>query len=131
MLQAITAILLCQLAGETISAASGLPLPGPVIGMVLLFIVLTVKQGVPQDIGAVGDTLLSNLSLLFVPAGVGIMQHAARLEDEALPIGAALIVSTFATIAVTALVMQRMGPGRRSDPANKAQKSSAGENGEL
>ena len=114
MLQALTAILLCQLAGEAISAASGLPLPGPVIGMVILFVVLAIRKGVPKDIGAVGDTLLANLSLLFVPAGIGIMQHAARLKDEALPVITALVVSTLATIAVTAFVMNRMGPGRRT-----------------
>ena len=112
MLQALTAILLCQLAGEAISAATGLPLPGPVIGMVILFAVLAVRKGVPKDVGAVADTLLSNLSLLFVPAGVGIMQHAARLQNEALPVITALVVSTFVTVAVTALVMQRMGPAR-------------------
>ncbi|MBP0615142.1 CidA/LrgA family protein [Jiella mangrovi] len=116
MLQALTAILLCQLAGETISAASGLPLPGPVIGMVILFAVLAIRKGVPKDIGAVGDTLLSNLSLLFVPAGVGIMQHAARLEDEALPVIVALVVSTLVTIAVTALAMKLMGKGRQDGP---------------
>ncbi len=112
MLQALTAILLCQLAGETISAASGLPLPGPVIGMVILFAVLVIRKGVPKDVGAVGEALLGNLSLLFVPAGVGIMKHAARLEDEAAAVVAALVGSTLVTIAVTALVMNRLGPGR-------------------
>ena len=112
MLPALTAILLCQLAGETISAASGLPLPGPVIGMVILFAVLVIRKGVPKDVGAVGEALLGNLSLLFVPAGVGIMQHAARLEGEAAAVVAALVGSTLVTIAVTALVMNRLGPGR-------------------
>ncbi|TFF27765.1 CidA/LrgA family protein [Jiella endophytica] len=112
MLKALTAILLCQLAGETISAASGLPLPGPVIGMVILFAVLAIRKGVPKDIGTVGDTLLSNLSLLFVPAGVGIMQHAARLEAEALPVVTAIVVSTLVTIAVTGFVMAKLGGSR-------------------
>lgn len=113
MLQALTVILLCQLAGEIISAASGLPLPGPVIGMVILFASLVIRQGVPKDIGAAGDALLSNLSLLFVPAGVGILQHASRLKDEAGAVAAALVGSTLVTIAVTAFVMNRLGPGRR------------------
>ena len=128
MLQALTVILLCQLAGETISAASGLPLPGPVIGMVILFLVLTVRKGVPKDIGAVGDALLANLSLLFVPAGVGIMQHAARLEDEALAVIVALVGSTLVTIAATALVMARFGPGRFEKPAGTRQADDAGGN---
>ncbi|MCB8838621.1 CidA/LrgA family protein [Aurantimonas sp. VKM B-3413] len=113
MLQALTAIFLCQLAGEFLTVGTGLPLPGPVIGMVLLFLILVLRGGVPDNIGRVGDTLLGHLSLLFVPAGAGIMQHVARLEDEAVSISATLVVSTLVTIAVTALVMNRFGPTRR------------------
>lgn len=113
MLQAITAIFVCQLAGEAISVATALPLPGPVIGMAILFAALLIRGNVPQNLGAVGDGLLANLSLLFVPAGAGIMVHLARLEGEALAISATLIVSTLLTIAVTAVVMNRLGPGRR------------------
>ncbi|MCE7028183.1 CidA/LrgA family protein [Jiella avicenniae] len=129
MLQALTAILLCQLAGETISAASGLPLPGPVIGMVILFAVLVIRKGVPRDIGVVGDALLANLSLLFVPAGVGIMQHAARLEDEAGAVVAALVGSALVTIAVTAFVMNRLGPGRGAGQSRSNEAESGGERG--
>ena len=114
MLQALTAIFACQLAGEAITVACGLPLPGPVIGMALLFAILIVRGHVPSDLGRVGDTLLGNLSLLFVPAGAGIMMHVQRLEGEALPVGITLVVSTLATIAVTALMMNRFGPGRRT-----------------
>ncbi|MBB4002181.1 MAG: CidA/LrgA family protein [Aurantimonas endophytica] len=113
MLQALTAIFACQLAGEAITVALGLPLPGPVIGMALLFSFLLLRKSVPASLGKVGDGLLANLSLLFVPAGAGIMMHAGRLEGEALSIGLTLVVSTLATIAVTALVMNRLGPGRR------------------
>ena len=114
MLQAITAIFACQLAGEAITALSGLPLPGPVLGMALLFGFMMVRGQVPSDLGRVGDALLGNLSLLFVPAGAGIMMHGRRLEGEALPIGVTLVVSTLATVAVTAFLMNRFGPGRHS-----------------
>lgn len=113
MLQALTAIFVCQLVGEAISVATGLPLPGPVIGMALLFAALLIRGNVPKNLGAVGDGLLANLSLLFVPAGAGIMVHLARLESEALPIGVTLILSTLLTITVTAIVMNRFGPGRK------------------
>jgi len=114
MLQALTAIFLCQLAGEAITVATGLPLPGPVIGMALLFAVLFIKGKVPDDLGQVGDGLLSHLSLLFVPAGAGIMMHVGRLEGEILSVGVTLVVSTLATIAVTAFLMNRFGPGRKA-----------------
>ena len=124
MLQAITSIFACQLAGEAITVASGLPLPGPVIGMALLFAILIVRGRVSTDLGRVGDMLLGNLSLLFVPAGAGIMMHMQRLEGEALPIGVALVVSTLATIAVTAVLMNRFRLGRRVTMTDKTDVSS-------
>ena len=107
MLPALTAIFACQLAGETLTVAFALPLPGPVVGMMILFVFLIVRGHVPENLGQVGDTLLGHLSLLFVPAGAGIMQHVARIEAEAVPLAATLIPSTLATIAVTAFVMNR------------------------
>jgi holin-like protein len=106
MLNALTLILCCQLAGESLVTASGLPVPGPVCGMALLFAGLIVRGGIPADLAAVGDALLGNLSLLFIPAGVGVMLHLKLIEAEIVPISIALVSSTLATIAVTALMMQ-------------------------
>lgn len=108
MLGYFAVLLVCQLIGELIVVASGLPVPGPVIGMAMLFVALVVRGGIPADLGAAADALLGNLSLLFVPAGVGVMLHAERLGRELLPIAASLIISTLATIAVTAAVMHRL-----------------------
>jgi holin-like protein len=109
MLGFLTLLLSCQLAGELAVAATGLPIPGPVCGMALLFIGLLVF-GLPEELAKLGETLLSNLSLLFVPAGVGVMLHARLMAQDWLPIAAALIISTLATVIVTALVMQVFGP---------------------
>lgn len=106
MLNALTLIFCCQLIGELFVKAAGLPIPGPVCGMVLLFAGFIVQGKVPKNVGAVGDFLLGNLSLLFIPAGVGVMLHVRLLEAEALPISAALLGSTLITISVTALLMQ-------------------------
>ena len=76
MINALIALLCCQLAGEALVLAAGLPIPGPVAGMALLFAGLVVKGGIPANIAALGDGLLGNLSLMFVPAGVGVMLHA-------------------------------------------------------
>src|SRR5262245_2460393 len=114
MLNAITLILCCQLAGELLVTTTGLPIPGPVCGMALLFSGLIIRGGIPNDIANVGDVLLGNLSLLFVPAGVGVMLHLRLLEAEIVPISAALIISTLLTIAITAMLMQwfnRRGSG--------------------
>jgi len=108
MVDWITVLVLCQLAGEALSALLHLPAPGPVAGMALLFAFLVWNGGVPDELGKVAEGLLSNLSLLFVPAGAGVMLHFQLLAGDWLPLGAALIASTLLTIAVTALVMSRL-----------------------
>jgi putative effector of murein hydrolase LrgA (UPF0299 family) len=106
MLNSLTLILVCQLAGELASAGLNLPVPGPVIGMVLLFVYLVVSGGISGNMTKTADGLLSHLSLLFIPAGVGVMLHFRLLEDNWLAVSAALILSTIATITVTALMMK-------------------------
>jgi len=122
MLSWLTVILACQLAGELIVKAIGLPVPGPVAGMVLLFCGLLIRRGIPEGLQRVGDALLSNLSLLFVPAGVGVMLHARLIGKDWLPISVALVASTALTIAVTALVMawlNRLGASRVAGKAGE------------
>ena len=105
MLEYLTLILACQLIGEFGVNALQLPFPGPVAGMVLLFTYLSIKGGIPAKLEEVATGLLNNLSLLFIPAGVGVMVHFELLGSDAIPLSIALIVSTVLTIAVTALVM--------------------------
>lgn len=114
MLSYITLLLGCQLAGEAVVRLVGLPIPGPVVGMVILFIGLVIRGGVPEGLDQVGRGLLVNLSLLFVPAGVGVMVHVDRIAREWLPISAALIVGTLVTIAVTGWAMSRLTKGGRT-----------------
>lgn len=116
----IALLLLCQLAGEVFVAGTGLPVPGPVVGMVLLLAGVALRGDVPEGLGRLADGLLGHLSLLFVPAGVGVMLHLGVLREEGLAVGVALVVSTALTIAVTGLLMAwfirraerrgRMGP---------------------
>lgn len=108
MLFAITLLLLFQLAGETISVLFNLPIPGPVIGMALLFAALALRGGPGVELRETAQSLLQHLSLLFVPAGVGVMLHGRRMADEWLPIVVALVISTFLTIAATAWVLRVM-----------------------
>ena len=105
MLEYLTLILVCELAGEFVVQLLGIPFPGPVAGMVLLFLFLSFKRGIPDELAAVSAALLNNLSLLFVPAGVGVMVHLELLGHDAWPLSVALVVSTLLTIAVTAWVM--------------------------
>lgn len=114
MLGFFIVLLSCQLAGEVLVIATGVPLPGPVLGMALLFIGLLLKGGIPTGLDRMGDALLSHLSLLFVPAGVGVMLHAELIGSELLPIAGSVVLATMLTIVVTAWVMQLLG--RRGRP---------------
>lgn len=119
MLEYLTFILACQLVGEFVVTSAEIPFPGPVVGMVLLFVFLTIKGRVPQSLGRVADTLLSNLSLLFVPAGVGVMLHFELLGTDLLSLSVALLLSTLATIAVTAWVMVFLNRHTSASPADE------------
>jgi holin-like protein len=110
MVDWIAVLVVCQLAGEAAVALAHLPIPGPVAGMALLFAYLVWNGRVPEGLGKVAEGLLSNLSLLFVPAGAGVMLHFELLAGDWLPLSAALIVSTLLTIAVTALIMSLLSP---------------------
>jgi len=103
---ALALLLACQLAGEVLVTAlrqvfAGLAFPGPVVGMGLLFIVLLVRRGPGRGLEATGGTLLRNLSLLFVPAAVGIVQQGDVIASYGLPLILALVVSTVLTLLVT------------------------------
>jgi holin-like protein len=108
MLAGLTWLLIYQCVGEILARWTGVPVPGPVIGMVLLFATLLAKNVAPESLQTTASGLLSHLSLLFVPAGVGVMSHFHRVASEWLPIAVALVVSTVLTLAVTALVMRRL-----------------------
>lgn len=105
MLEYLTLILACQLIGEFAVSTANIPFPGPVAGMILLFIFLLIKGEVPEELSTVAGALLNNLSLMFVPAGVGVMVHFDLLGTDAVPLSIALVVSTLLTIVITALVM--------------------------
>ncbi len=99
-------LLVFQLAGEVLVRSLQLPVPGPVVGMLLLLLVLIWRGEPGENLRSAGQGLLANLSLLFVPAGVGIMVHGHRIAAEWQALVAAVIGSTVLGLAVTALVMR-------------------------
>jgi holin-like protein len=118
----------CQLVGEALREILELPIPGPVIGMFLLAVALCLAERDKKRKASRGDkrlslertaeTLISNMGLLFVPAGVGIIAEADLLRQEWLPIVAALVGSTLLSILVTGFVMHRVV--RRTDKRTAA-----------
>lgn len=105
----LTLIFTCQLIGELIADVLSIPIPGPVLGMVLLFGILALRREVPAALGETADGLLRAMSLLFVPAGAGVLVHFRLVGEALLPLGLALLASTILTIGVTALLMRWLG----------------------
>ncbi len=105
MLKSLTLLVVFQLIGEVIARGAGLPLPGPVLGLVLFLLFLIAKRGPDPALEQTSRGLLNHLPLLFVPAGVGVVTQLDTVGREFVPILAALVLSTALSIAVTALVM--------------------------
>ena len=106
MIGAIALLLVCQLAGEAVHRLTGLPLPGSVIGMVLLLAWLAFVPRERLTLTQVTAWLTAHLSIMFVPAAVGLMKEGAILSRYGLGILVAVVVSTLLTLAVTALVFR-------------------------
>jgi len=115
MVRAMAVLLLCQLLGTIVQQAFDLPMPGPVIGMLLLLGLLIWRGGPSEPMASTAQGLLKYLGLLFVPAGVGFITELPALRANALAIAAAIIVSTLLGLAVTGLLMQAFLRGRLAD----------------
>lgn len=115
MLASLTLLLVFQLAGEVLVQALGLPVPGPVLGMLLLFLALLARGSPGAPLEQTAGSVLQHFSLLFVPAGAGVLRHLDRIGSEWLPIAIALVLSTLLSIGVTALLLRAILRRRGED----------------
>ena len=128
MIASLSLILLCQLAGEVIVRGLGLPMPGPVVGLLFLLLLLLARdrfvalaRGPLQQDGVENASrgLLAHLSLLFVPAGVGVVQKLDLVAEHGIAVAAVLAISVAVTLLVTVatfLVASRLMPCGWSAP---------------
>jgi putative effector of murein hydrolase LrgA (UPF0299 family) len=128
MIASLSLILLCQLAGEVFVRGLGLPMPGPVIGLMLLLLLLLTRdrftvlaRGPLQGDGveSTSRALLANLSLLFVPAGVGVVQKIDLIVDHGVAFLGVLAISVLITLLVTVatfLLASRLMTRKRQSP---------------
>lgn len=107
MIRSFLFLLAFQGAGEVLHAAMHIPIPGPLIGMALLFSTLCLGLLEADLLQPAAGGLLRHMPVLFVPLGVGIVSHARLLLDCWLPVSVALLCSTLATLAVTGLIAGR------------------------
>ncbi|SED94966.1 CidA/LrgA family protein [Bradyrhizobium erythrophlei] len=110
MIASLSLILLCQLAGEVAVRALAVPVPGPVVGLVLLLLLLLARDRFPvlargplgnDGVESASRGMLANLSLLFIPAGVGVVQKLDLLAEHGVAILVILAVSVVVTLLAT------------------------------
>lgn len=112
----------CQLVGELIVFSLDIPVPGAVVGMVLLLAGLIIRGQVSTGLRTSAEGLLSILPLMLVPAGVGLMVHFQLIAAEWVAILAALVISTFVTLLLVTLLLKWMNSNRGEEGASEAEK---------
>lgn len=109
----IAVLLSCQAIGEFLVSRLSMPIPGPIIGLILLLGLLqSHRQKQPVSVERVADFGLRHLQLFFIPAGVGVIAHLPQIRQDALPITAALLLSWLAgliSVALVALLAEKIG----------------------
>ncbi|MEY3113087.1 MAG: hypothetical protein RJA85_736 [Pseudomonadota bacterium] len=116
MLRSIFVIFFFQLLGEFLKKFFEMRIPGPVIGLILLLVTLiflkkfkkTVIVNLKADVINTSNYILSYLSLLFVPIGVGVVMHLSYLENNLFRVLIIVFISTILTIAGTAFLMEKI-----------------------
>lgn len=118
MVRFLTLVMVFQLVGEVIARLLDLPVPGPVIGLVLFFVALTLNDRTATQVGESADRLLAYLSLLFIPAGVGVVQYLPLLAEQWLAVAASIVFGALAGIAATAVTMRALSPSATEQGAD-------------
>ena len=110
MIASLSLILLCQLIGEVAVRALGVPVSGPEVGLVLLLLLLLARDRYPalargplgnDGVESASRGMLANLSLLFIPAGVGVVQKLDLLAEHGIAILVILALSVIVTLLAT------------------------------
>lgn len=105
LINGVLILLVCQCAGEAIKSYFGLSLPGPAIGMFILFIGLVLYQDVPEAVAKSSRSLIPLLGLMFLPAAAGLFFLGSQYSDQWLAIIAAVVVGSLLSLIFNGLLM--------------------------
>ncbi len=108
MLKGVIILLAFQLCGEALVALTGTPVPGPVIGMLLLWLALGLKGGPTPELSNTSQALIQNLSLFFLPAGVGLFFLPSHIQHYWPAVAAAMIGGTFLAMLFSGWMVKRL-----------------------
>ena len=124
MIRGLAILLIFQSLGEVLTRTIHGLIPGPVIGMMLLFAFLVWRKHIAPSIAMAADSLLAHLAIFFIPAAVGVMLYVGALAEAGAAWLLAILFSTAGAIAVTALIMKHFSPpntsiGEASQPSSE------------
>ncbi|MFD2756625.1 CidA/LrgA family protein [Comamonas terrae] len=125
MLYAVATLFAFQLLGEFIARFSGLPLPGALIGTLMLLLALLLYRRLPKALEDTAGVLLQNMMLLFIPVIAGVMQEFDHLQREWLPFVLACVLGSAFTFAATAWTFRFFLQLQRTQEARRTGKASA------
>ncbi len=106
MIRGLAILLIFQSIGEVATRFIHGLIPGPVIGMILLLVFLIVKKKIAPSISTAADGLLAHLAIFFIPAAVGVMLYVSELASAGAAWLLAILLSTAASMAITALLLK-------------------------
>ncbi|MCR2045040.1 CidA/LrgA family protein [Anaerosalibacter massiliensis] len=106
------------LMGHMLENIIGLPIPGTIIGMVVLLICLIIGVIKVDMIEDVSKFLLENITFFFIPAAVGIISSSEHIKQQWLPILMVTILSTIIVIGVTGFIVQALERLQKGDGGN-------------
>ena len=108
-------------AGELLHAILPLPVPSGVYGLFLLLGALMAGWVRLESVEGTGNFLMDTMTLMFIPAMVGLMEYAAQIKEVFVPFMIVIAVSTVAVMVVTGRVaqtvidLQERGRGKRAE----------------
>lgn len=116
---AIAGVLACLWAGELVARLFPGVISAPVAGILLLYAWCAARGRVDAPLDLLATTAHRHFALLFVPAGLGIVEHLDLVGANLLAIAGAIVIGTLVTIVATAATVQFL-PERRAAPRPSA-----------
>ena len=120
------------MAGEILHAILPLPVPSGVYGLFLLLGALMAGWVRLESVEGTGNFLMDTMTLMFIPAMVGLMEYAAQIKEVFVPFMIVIAVSTVAVMVVTGRVaqtvidLQERGRGKQAEERRRNSVESRG-----
>lgn len=108
MLKPLLTLIGAQLAGEFVVALLQIRFPAPIMGMLILFMILSVRRGVPSELESLSAKLFPFIPLLLIPISVGVLQYRQQLDGNVAAISIAIVVSTILGVASCGLLLKAL-----------------------